>query len=175
MNKQNPASFSNRVKSPALAFLACGALALFAGCESGPDSHVVSAPPPSGPATTSSTVTTQTTNTPVYTQPGVVTTQTTTGANGQVYTTQTQGNPVVVGQPNVIVVTQAPPALQSEVVLAQPSPDYKWVPGYWKWTDNRYVWISGHWELPPRGDSVWVAPRWEPENGGYRVYDGYWN
>lgn len=136
------------------ALLACGALALFGGCASEPDSHVVSAPPPPAPAT----VVNGTANT-------TVTTQTTSAPMGQPAAPAT-----------IVTTTQAPPTAQAEVVLAQPGPDYKWVPGYWTWRDSRYEWMAGHWELPPHSDAVWVAPHYEPEaSGGYRYYEGYWN
>lgn len=73
-----------------------------------------------------------------------------------------------------IVVTQAPPPIQQEPVLSQPSSRHVWMPGYWTWRDSRYVWISGRWEIPPRTDAVWIAPRWVPEGGAYRFYEGYW-
>jgi hypothetical protein len=146
---------------PARALAACGAIAFLGGCSSEPDSHLVSAPPPAPPGTTTSVVTTQTTTAPVQTQTVYTQPQT-------VYTTQ--------GQPtNTIIVTQAPPAVQAEVILARPSPDHVWIAGYWTWRENRYEWMAGHWELPPHSNSVWVAPRWEPENGSYRFYEGYWN
>lgn len=122
----------------------CGILGLFAGCATEPESHVLSSPPP--PAPTQSVTTTTTTTTP---QPGVPGT-------------------------NTVIVTQAPPALQQEVVLAQPSPDYIWIPGYWTWQNNRYEWTPGHWELPPSNAVAWVPPRWEREGYGYRFYEGYW-
>ena len=75
-----------------------------------------------------------------------------------------------------ILVMQAPPVLQQEVISAQPSSDHRWIPGYWTWRNERYEWMAGHWELPPEPSSVWVAPRWErTDNGGYRFYEGYWN
>lgn len=143
------------------AFALCGALAIFAGCAS-EESHVVSAPPPST-ASTVTTQTTQTTPTPTYvttTNPG--TTYTTTTANP---------NPGV----NTIIVTQAPPALQQEVVLARPSGDYVWVPGYWTWRESRYQWMSGHWEMPPNRGSSWNPPHVEQEGNSYRFYEGHWN
>jgi hypothetical protein len=144
---------SGRALSPARAVLICGAMALLGGCGSEPESHVVSAPPPPAPGTV-----------PTAT---IVTTQTTPGVQPAV-TTQAQST-------NTVVVTQAPPAAQAEVVLAQPGPDYRWIPGYWTWRNERYEWMAGHWEIPPQRDSVWVAPRWESESGGYRFYEGYWN
>lgn len=75
-----------------------------------------------------------------------------------------------------IVVTQAPPVLQQELVSAQPSSDHKWVPGYWTWRNSRYEWMTGHWELPPTRGSVWIAPRWErTSEGAFRFFEGYWN
>ena len=73
------------------------------------------------------------------------------------------------------IVNAAPPALQSDVVLAQPAPDYVWLAGYWTWHNNNgYRWVAGHWELPPRPGSLWVAPRWEQQGNAYRYYEGYW-
>lgn len=155
MNTSFPglACFVSRTAPHARVLVILSGLALFAGCASEPDSHLVSAPPPPAP-------------TSVVSQPVTVTTQSTT--TGPVTTTQTP--PV-----STVVVTQAPPAPQSEVVLARPSPDYVWVAGYWTWRDNRYEWVSGQWVIPPHSNSAWVAPHWEPESGGYRFYEGYWN
>jgi hypothetical protein len=165
-NKTPRSSHAGLTGPLARVIMICGTLALFAGCESEPDSHVVSAPPPPMPGTTSSTTVTQV-STPVVPQQ----TQTTYN-NGQTVTTTTQA----VQPAQTIMVTQAPPALQQEVVLASPGPDYKWVPGYWTWRDSRYEWMAGHWEMPPHSDAVWVAPHYEPEtSGGYRYYEGYWN
>jgi hypothetical protein len=125
------------------------ALVLLGGCDTEPESHVVSAPPPPAPGTVPATTVVTTTPAPAQVSPSPST--------------------------NTVVVTQAPPALQAEVVQAQPSPEYKWVPGYWTWRDGRYEWMAGHWEIPPRSDAVWVAPHWNAEAGGYRFYEGYWN
>jgi hypothetical protein len=87
---------------------------------------------------------------------------------------------VVVAQPqptaqSTIVVTQAPPAPQAENVPARPGSDYVWVAGYWSWRNNRYEWVAGHWAIPPRAGATWVPPRWDPEGGSYRFYEGYWD
>ncbi len=128
-----------------------GAVALFAGCSSEPDSHVVSAPPPAGPVVAASPVV-------VQQQP----TQIVVSGSAQL-------------PAGTIVVTQAPPALQQEVAQARPSSDHVWVPGYWSWRNNRYEWMVGHWEVPPRTNAVWVSPRWERlSDGSYRFYEGFW-
>lgn len=153
------AAFTAKRLIPGLA--CCGILALLAGCATEPESHVVSAPPPPTP-TKQVTTTTTTTSAPTAVQTPVYVSN--TG-----YTT-TQTVPV-----NTIVVTQAPPTLQQEVVLAQPTSRHVWLPGYWTWQNNRYEWMAGHWELPPTSTSVWVAPRWEQQGNAYRFYEGYWN
>jgi hypothetical protein len=130
------------------------ALAVFAGCESEPESHVVSSPPPPAPNV-------------VGTQPVIVTTQSTT-TTGPVTTTQTV-------PASTVYVTQAPPAAQAEVIVAQPSPEYVWIAGYWTWRHERYEWMAGHWEVPPHSNAVWIPPHYEPENSGFRFYEGYWN
>jgi hypothetical protein len=142
-------------------FAFCGALGLLAGCASEPESHMVSAPPP--PAPTRSVTTTTTTTTP-DTMPAVV-------AGNPANVTIASATPGV----STIIVTEAPPALQPEVVLAQPSPNYVWVAGYWTWHTNGYQWVAGHWELPPRPGSVWVAPTWQQQGNAYKFTEGYWN
>jgi WXXGXW repeat (2 copies) len=76
---------------------------------------------------------------------------------------------------STVVVTQAPPMLQQEIVLVQPSPQHVWLAGYWTWRDARYQWMAGRWELPPSSSSVWVAPRWEQQGNAYKFTEGYWN
>ena len=142
-------------------FACFGILGLLAGCAAGPESHVVSAPPP--PAPTRSVTTTTTTTTP-DTVPAVL-----VGNPARVtYATATPGA-------TTTIVTEAPPALQQEVVLAQPSPSDVWIAGYWSWRNSRYEWIAGHWELPPNSSSVWVAPTWQQQGNGYKFTEGYWN
>jgi YXWGXW repeat-containing protein len=73
------------------------------------------------------------------------------------------------------IVTEAPPALQPEVVLAQPASNYVWIAGYWSWRNEQYEWMAGHWELPPNSRSAWVTPRWEQQGNAYKFYEGYWD
>lgn len=131
-------------------FAACG-LALFAvGCSSGPDSVLVSSPPPRAP--------------------------TAEPAPAQVVVVQPQQVTTNTMPPNSYVVVQSPPAAQPpEAVPARPSQQHQWLPGYYVWQNNRYEWMAGHWEVPPRANATWVNPRWVAENGNYRFYEGYWN
>ena len=140
-------------------FVCCGVLGLFAGCVSETESHLVSAPPPP-PPTKAVTTTTTTSTTPVA-----------VAVSNNGYTTTQTATPVV----STIVVTQVPPALQQEVVLAQPSPQHVWLAGYWTWRNDRYEWMAGRWVLPPNSTAKWVGPRWEQQGNAYRFYEGYWN
>jgi hypothetical protein len=143
------------------AAIACGGtLALLTGCASEPESHVVSAPPPAPP--TRSITTTTTTTTPNQAPVVFVANP----ASGEVMTALPA---------TTTIVTVAPPALQTEVVLAQPSPKYVWLAGYWSWRNDRYEWMAGHWQLPPNSEAVWNAPRWEQQGNAYRFTEGYWN
>lgn len=153
---QTSSGLTSRAGTVLLSLSCLGALALAGGCASEPASHVVSAPPPAPPAKTVTTTTTTTTpTTMVVATSGNVTTAT----------------PVV----STTVVTQAPPVPQTEIAQPQPSNLHAWIPGYWTWRNERYEWLAGRWELPPRSSAVWVAPRWEREGNAYRFYEGYWN
>jgi len=81
---------------------------------------------------------------------------------------------VVYGEPGEVVVGEAPPAPFVEAVGIAPGPGYIWIGGYYHWYGNRWGWVRGHYELPPRRGAVWVAPRYE-WRGGHRVYiRGFW-
>lgn len=145
--------------------MVCAAAAWLGGCASEPESHLVTAPPPPAPTATPGTI-----PQPVYVQqPQQVVVQ---------QPQQTVVTPATATTPTTVtsyVVTQAPPAPQPEAVPARPSSSHMWVAGYWTWQNNRYAWMAGHWEMPPYTGATWVNPRWEPEGGAFRFYEGRWN
>jgi hypothetical protein len=55
-----------------------------------------------------------------------------------------------------------------------PRADMIYVPGYWMWNGERYIWRAGYW-TPGRNDYVYVPPhyRWTPY--GYVFVAGYWD
>ncbi len=138
-----------------VALLSAG-LVLLAGCGSYPEEHVVSAPPPA-------VVTAPATQQVVVTQPGVAATVVT-------------ATPLANG---TLLVTQAPPTAPAVVVdsrPARPSSAHVWLEGYWAWRNDRYEWVSAHWETPPHTNASWIPPRWEKRaDGNYTFYAGYWN
>ena len=66
----------------------------------------------------------------------------------------------------------APPALQYEVLPNIPR-GYVWVPGYWAWHNDRYVWIRGR-TVVQRAGYVWAPDRWEQRNQSYYRNPGHW-
>ena len=73
-----------------------------------------------------------------------------------------------------VVVEPAPPPPMHEVIVERPSPHHVWIAGYWGWQHNRYAWVPGRWEAPPRRNVVWVAPRWEHREHGFIFVEGGW-
>jgi hypothetical protein len=68
----------------------------------------------------------------------------------------------------------APPPARVEVIGVAPAPGLVWIGGYWNWVGGNHVWVGGHWEAPPPGYHAWVAHRWVPYRGGWRLAPGHW-
>jgi len=73
-----------------------------------------------------------------------------------------------------VVVRVGPPPPRREDVVVTPGPRYVWVPGYYRYHGNGYVWVSGRYAVPPHHYTVWVPGRWVPRQGGYVWIKGYW-
>lgn len=67
----------------------------------------------------------------------------------------------------------APPAPVYEVVPAVPAPGYVWVPGYWGWNHDRYVWVRGRYVVGRPG-YAWVPDRWDNRGGRWHHLQGHW-
>jgi hypothetical protein len=81
---------------------------------------------------------------------------------------------VAYAEPGEVYVDAEPPAPIVETVGIAPGPAYFWIGGYYHWYGNRWGWVRGHYELPPRHGAVWVGPRYDVR-GGRRVYvRGFW-
>ncbi len=77
-------------------------------------------------------------------------------------------------EPGEVVVSEDPPPPLVETIGVAPGPGYFWIGGYYHWYGNRWGWVRGHYDLPPRHGAVWVGARYE-NRGGRRVYiRGYW-
>ena len=75
--------------------------------------------------------------------------------------------------PGEIVVAEAPPPPQVEVVGNAPGSNYQWIPGYWEWREH-YVWVPGHWAVAPNPHARWVPGHWTRHARGWVWIRGYW-
>jgi len=62
--------------------------------------------------------------------------------------------------PPEVIVRQPPPPPREEVRIAPPSEADVWVPGYWNWNNNDWVWLQGRWQRPPEHRATWVPGQW---------------
>jgi hypothetical protein len=68
----------------------------------------------------------------------------------------------------------APPPPRAESPGPLPGGGMAWVPGYWAWTGNEFVWDGGRWVPIPVGATTWVPGRWESRSDGYAWVPGRW-
>lgn len=61
-----------------------------------------------------------------------------------------------------------------EVKPARPGHRHVWVAGHYTWrpAQKTYVWTRGKWVKPPRGKTVWVAPKYDRRRSVQVA--GYW-
>ena len=141
-----------------------GLLGLFCGCSltaTADHSHLLATRPPPPPGENQA-VNSAATPTPARDD-------TETGPAGERSATPT---PPPVSE---IIVVQLPRTPRSATAPPQLSKSQVWIPGYWTWPIDRYVWVADHWETPPPDADVWVKPSWEPEGRGIRFHEGHWH
>ena len=67
----------------------------------------------------------------------------------------------------------APPAVIYEPAPPPPAYGYVWVPGYWGWHHDRYVWIRGR-HVYGRPGYAWAPDRWEQRGDRWHHVHGGW-
>jgi hypothetical protein len=69
--------------------------------------------------------------------------------------------------------TVKPPPPKLETPPPSPGAGAVWLSGFWRWesTQSTHVWVSGHWELPPGENYVWVP---DPVGPAGVVLRGHW-
>jgi hypothetical protein len=67
-------------------------------------------------------------------------------------------------------------SIESQRIILGPAPraGLVFVPGYYLWTDNRFLWIDPVWVPPPMIGAIWVEPNWVYENDEWIMQNGYW-
>lgn len=73
----------------------------------------------------------------------------------------------------VIIAPLAPPPPHVEVIPAAPFVGALWISGYWNWSNNRHIWVPGHYVRPVTGHRF-VPHRWEPGRSGWSLIGGFW-
>lgn len=66
-----------------------------------------------------------------------------------------------------------PPAVVYEPVPPPPAAGYVWVPGYWTWHIDRYVWIRGR-HVFGRPGYAWAPDHWEQHGDRWHRVRGSW-
>ena len=89
--------------------------------------------------------------------------------HGSIYGSEREATTnVVVQQP------PPPPPMQPEYFPPQPDPYAVWIPGAWEFDGRAYIWVVGHWVVPPPHYVHYVGPHWSYRDGGYVYIRGYW-
>jgi len=68
----------------------------------------------------------------------------------------------------------APPQAVGEQISPAPGPGYVWIAAHWSNVAQRWVWVPGHWELPPSPSATWTGGHWVQGTGGWVWVDGAW-
>ncbi|NOT29756.1 MAG: BcpO-related WXXGXW repeat protein [Planctomycetes bacterium] len=66
------------------------------------------------------------------------------------------------------------PAALPEQRPSAPSSSHVWIAGQHSRRDSQWVWVGGHYALPPRKDVVWVPGHWVGHLHGYAWISGAW-
>lgn len=74
----------------------------------------------------------------------------------------------------IVVRIGPPPAPRHEVIPVAPGPNYVWVAGFHRYDGHAYVWVPGHYVVPPHRHARWVPGHWAHRNGGYVWVEGHW-
>jgi hypothetical protein len=72
-------------------------------------------------------------------------------------------------------ITVTPPAPKPEVIGTPPSAAYGWVPGYWIYRNERWLWVPGRWELRPHPNALWAPGHWNKTPDGWVWTPGHWD
>jgi hypothetical protein len=68
----------------------------------------------------------------------------------------------------------AVPAAMPEERPSAPSSAHVWISGHHTRHEGRWVWVAGHYAVPPRSDVVWVPGHWVAHLHGFAWIGGGW-
>ena len=74
----------------------------------------------------------------------------------------------------VEIVVRARPHIPHYVRVEAPSPRHVWIDEEWEPREGSYVFVGGHWALPPHPEWVWVPGHWRARPNGEAWVPGHW-
>jgi len=74
----------------------------------------------------------------------------------------------------VLVDAPPPPLMHEDIPPHPPGPRHVWLEGHWRYYAGHYVWVGGHFELPPRTHARFVPPHWDQQGAAHLFVEGYW-
>jgi hypothetical protein len=96
-----------------------------------------------------------------------------TGPNGTYVNAGNAQGGVVVSAGGGMYPTAAPPPVRVENYGGARA-GMVWLAGRWNWQNGQWAWLDGHWERE-RANARWVEGRWELQGNYYVWVDGRWD
>lgn len=74
-------------------------------------------------------------------------------------------------------VANAPPPMPREYMPPKPTDQgvVVWVPGFWKWNGENYIWLRGAYVSPPVAGQNWTPGHWVRQHGEWYWIAGFWH
>jgi len=69
---------------------------------------------------------------------------------------------------------EPPVTLEQGPSIPQPSENHFWIPGNWRYVNNKYAWQAGYWSTAQAG-WIWVPAHYNWTPLGYVYVPGYWD
>lgn len=69
---------------------------------------------------------------------------------------------------------EPPVTLEQGPSIPQPSENHFWIPGNWRYANNKYAWQAGYWSAGQAG-WIWVPAHYNWTPMGYVYTQGYWD
>jgi len=66
------------------------------------------------------------------------------------------------------------PVMPHYVRVEAPSPRHVWIDEEWEPRGGSYVFVGGHWAMPPRPGLFWVPGHWRETPRGHMWVAGHW-
>jgi len=72
------------------------------------------------------------------------------------------------------IVVNVRPVMPHYVRVEAPSPRHVWIGEEWEPRGGTYVFVGGHWAMPPYPRAVWIGGHWDRRPRGEVWVPGHW-